>query len=184
MLGLDTRTIEIFHNLTGHSQWVNWIVVFFAQYLVYILILVFVYFVLQAPQGRRLYLFSLAILSVILSRGILTEIIHFFFFRPRPFVTLSFMPLIYQPSTEASFPSGHMTLLVPICLALWQLSRKKGAWFLGLTVIVGMARIASGVHWPSDIVGGLVIGAASFALVKLFFREIDPSASAVSKVGP
>jgi undecaprenyl-diphosphatase len=184
MFGSDISLFQALHRLAGHSQWLNWTIVFLGQYLPYVLVIAFLYFIFTAPQGRRLYIFSLATISVILSWGIFTQIIRFFLFEARPFVALSFTPLIYQPATEAAFPSGHMALLVPIGLALWQLSRKKGALFLGLTVVVGIARIVAGVHWPSDIIGGMIVGAVSFYLVKAFFREKSLLADASPKTSP
>ena len=46
--------------------------------------------------------------AVILSRGIITEIIRFFWHRSRPFVEQNFIPMISH-ADSASFPSGHAT---------------------------------------------------------------------------
>ena len=181
MLRLDSYLSQVLHSLVGRSQWLNWTIVFLGQYLIYVLVIAFLYFIFTGPRGRRLYLFALAAMSVILSWGIFTQVIHFFFFRARPFVAMSFAPLISQSATEAAFPSGHIALLMPLCLCLWLFSPKKGACFLFFTLLIGIARIAAGVHWPSDIIGGMAIGIVSFALVKLFFHEHRLPADAVTK---
>jgi undecaprenyl-diphosphatase len=70
----------------------------------------------------------------------------------------------------ASFPSGHaMTATVSCCLLLWLL-RRHGAgprlWRTALVVAcvsvvgVGVTRLYLGVHWPSDVLGGWLLGAA------------------------
>ncbi len=181
MIGVDSPILEVLHSLAYKWQWLGLITIFLGQYLPYLLVIVFLFLVLSASQGNRLYSFALAALSVILSRGIVTEIIYQFFYRARPFVALSLTPLIYEPSTQASFPSGHMAFLLPISLVVWQqFGSKKGAWFVFLTVLVGIGRVAAGVHWPSDIIGGLIVGAVSFVAVKKIFPKSKSIADRVS----
>ena len=70
--------------------------------------------------------------------------------------------------SNLSFPSGHATNAMAILLlaALLVPKNRRGFWLclaLGLSLLVGMSRLALGVHWPSDVVGGLLWG-AGFAL--------------------
>ncbi|MBI2025158.1 MAG: phosphatase PAP2 family protein, partial [Candidatus Harrisonbacteria bacterium] len=46
------------------------------------------------------------------------------------------------------------------------INRRWQLWFIGLTVLMGIARIMIGAHWPSDILGGAIIGIGSAFLVK------------------
>ena len=73
-------------------------------------------------------------------------------------------------SATASFPSGHITFIVPIALTVWLMSRKRGSWFLLGAVLIGVGRVAVGIHWPSDILGGFLIGGLSFATVYYLLR--------------
>lgn len=77
----------------------------------------------------------------------------------------------------AAYPSGHaMTATVSCGLLLWLLHRsgvRRGPWraAVGAAAVsvlgVGLTRLYLGVHWPSDVLGGWLLGAAltAFAIV-------------------
>src|SRR6266851_1350758 len=72
--------------------------------------------------------------------------------RPRPFVELGFAPL-FPHAADSSFPSDHT--LVGVALVgpmLWQ-APKLGIWLFVWALIVGFARVAAGIHYPTDIPG-------------------------------
>lgn len=71
--------------------------------------------------------------------------------------------------TNASYPSGHATSAAVVYLLLAWLAPprwRSAAWALAALMILlnGLSRVMLGVHWPSDIVGGTMLGAA-FALI-------------------
>ncbi len=87
-------------------------------------------------------------------------IAHFFkdvFQTLRPFVAdLNVQPLLVE--SGYAFPSGHATFFMALASALW-FYHKRLAVFFGLSaIIIGLARIAAGIHWPVDILGGLILG--------------------------
>lgn len=160
---------SLFQTIYGlsHKHWfLDYIFIFFAEYLPYILLIYFALTIFSEKDFRkRVYFLSLAALSLILSFGIVTEVMRYFFHSPRPFLELGFIPLIKDPGTN-SMPSGHMMFLMPFGLALYQLNKKKGILFIILVAIVGFFRIVSGVHWPLDILAGLILSVPCFYLVK------------------
>jgi undecaprenyl-diphosphatase len=84
--------------------------------------------------------------------------------RPRPFVELGFTPLIAH-AADSSFPSDHMlTGVALIGPLLWTVPR-VGWLLLCWTLIVGVARVAAGLHHPSDILGSAALAIALDALV-------------------
>jgi undecaprenyl-diphosphatase len=83
----------------------------------------------------------------------------------------------------AAFPSGHaMTATVVGGLLLWLL-RRYGAgavvWRTAVTVAsvsvvgVGLTRIWLGVHWPSDVLGGWLLGALVVALAVVSYERFE-----------
>ena len=93
--------------------------------------------------------------------------------RLRPYVTLKDTPFweTYQAhwanagshlEDDLSFPSGHTSLNFATFTALTAVllkDKKKWAWALMIIpLIVGITRIIRCVHYPSDVLGGMIIG--------------------------
>lgn len=80
--------------------------------------------------------------------------------RVRPFVVQP-VALLIPPPTDASFPSGHTAASFAAVFAL----KASGSplWKPALAVAVAMAfsRLYLYVHWPSDVLGGALVGAAA-----------------------
>ena len=83
--------------------------------------------------------------------------------------------------TVASFPSGHVTRVavtvgVALLLAWPALQRRRLAAAAGLAAVtlMGTARIASGQHWPSDVVGAVLLGGAIVAVLGAVLAAARP----------
>jgi undecaprenyl-diphosphatase len=59
----------------------------------------------------------------------------------------------------ASFPSGHTTRIMSCAMALALIFPRLRVPILILGVIVSFGRIAVGAHYPSDVLGGIALGA-------------------------
>jgi undecaprenyl-diphosphatase len=82
------------------------------------------------------------------------------FGRPRPYEVLSGLQLIIPPPTSSSFPSTHAALGIAGAIAGTRLFPRAGWTLWPLGILVGVSRIYVGVHWPSDVVAGALMGAA------------------------
>jgi len=81
---------------------------------------------------------------------------------PRPLAVLpqEMVTVIGPGHRRSAFPSGH-TATMALFAGVWALStsRRAFSWLaLGLAILVGLSRMAVGVHWPSDVLGGLALG--------------------------
>ena len=74
----------------------------------------------------------------------------------------------------------------PCSSAGWAFRRRSGstAWLLlgGIVVAVGLSRIWLGVHYPSDVVGGWLLGGTFVASYAALTLRVSP-ASAAAAVG-
>jgi len=108
--------------------------------------------------------------------------------RPRP----SDAPLADALAT-ASFPSGHVmrvaiSLGIVVALYAWHRPRWGWAWAalaVAVVLVVGLARVASGEHWPSDVLAGALLAAAwvELALVAASGLGVHPALRSSSVQG-
>ena len=89
-------------------------------------------------------------------------------------VVINYRPIIIDNELEASYPSSHTMLALCIGISSLIVSKKYfnkkyikviNIITIALMLIVLIGRIISGVHWISDIIGGIII---SFTLISLF----------------
>lgn len=77
--------------------------------------------------------------------------------RPRPFDVLDVIPL-EDHSSGHSFPSLHCSSSFVITMALFYINPILGTIGLIVSVFVALSRIFAGVHYPSDVAAGIIIG--------------------------
>lgn len=101
---------------------------------------------------------AVAVSSVILQ--LVVTLVH----RPRPFIDHEVNLLFYRP-TDWSFPSNPATATFTFFFSAWFSDHRFGWWFLPPALLMSFARIYCGVHYPGDVLTGVLIAAASAYLV-------------------
>lgn len=84
--------------------------------------------------------------------------------RPRPYETLGFAPLFPKDTKGQSLPSRHCFSAACIAVAAIPVSPAAAAVLAGLAVVIALTRVLCGVHYISDVLVGLVFGAAASRL--------------------
>lgn len=103
------------------------------------------------------------------------QIIGFLWFRPRPFVALEGVTkLIEKSASEKSFPSGHATAAFAVAFGLMVHNRKWGGAMAVLAAWVAVSRVFVGVHYPSDVVAGAVVGGLAALATRPVRKAIEP----------
>lgn len=108
-------------------------------------------------------------------------IAHFFkdvFQTLRPFDALSSVkPLLVE--SGYAFPSGHATFFMALASAIWFYHRPLAVFFGISAILIGLARVAAGIHWPVDILGGLILG---YVVGRMLYRLISGTIQKVSSI--
>ena len=167
---MDINFFYFFNNLAGRSRFFDALVVFLAGYFQYLLIAIFLLLLFFSKYAKRekLRIFWITVVSTIVARFGVTELIRFFYHRLRPFVTYQAHQLL--SGNEWSFPSGHSAFFFAMATAIYLYNKKWGIGFFLAAILMNISRVIAGVHYPSDIIGGAIIGII-VAYVVFYFAE-------------
>ena len=141
----------------------NYLIIFGAKYLIYVLILfAAVYIFVQDGQKRRnMAIFALAVLPL---SYIVAKISSLLYYDQRPFVIGNFIPLIPHIS-DNGFPSDHTLLASAVASVILFFNKKIGIGLFALALIVGISRVLAGVHHAVDVLASCVIAVVVSYLV-------------------
>ncbi len=103
------------------------------------------------------------VIVLIIISDLVVEALKLLFARERPFNvlenvnTLSWGP--FTTATSLSFPSGHASRAFAMAtLIAFGTKHRVGATAFVLAALIGVSRIYLGLHWPTDVLGGAVVG--------------------------
>ncbi len=133
--------------------------------------------------GGRFYRPGLSVagrtlLTGLISSGLITQVIKHLVGRARPRITLD--TIFIGPSFKGgydSFPSGHTTLAFGFAYVLSAYYPKYRIPFYLFAVLVGIDRIQGFHHFPSDVLGGIIVG----SLTGIFWVERESRTRSVTR---
>ena len=158
---MNTTIFYFFYNLAHQSDFLDQIIVFFAVYFPYVVglsALAFLFFYRKSYKETA-FVFGTGFFAFGIS-----EIFKILFHAIRPFLTLQNVQSLFIENGYA-FPSGHATFFSALALTIFFINKKASYWFIFFALLIGLARIVAGVHFPIDILGGFVLGTAIACLV-------------------
>jgi len=165
---LDYALFHAINGFAGRSSALDALMIASAKYLpfVFALVLVGLWLSWRSRNQRGAFL---AGVSALIALG-LGQLIGKAFPRPRPYLSHAVNQLIPR-SLDTSFPSDHAILGFAVAVMVWRYNRRVGAALLVLATLLAIARVFVGAHYPSDVLGGALLGAlTSMALDYLSVR--------------
>ena len=85
--------------------------------------------------------------------------------RPRPYETWNLNPLITKDTSGKSMPSRHVFSAAIIAMAFLSVWKPMGIFFLIWSFLLAVVRVLGGVHYPSDVLCGFLIGVLAGGLM-------------------
>jgi undecaprenyl-diphosphatase len=94
--------------------------------------------------------------------------------RPRPFDEIPGLIVLVKGASSYSFPSGHACSSFAAAFVLMRHWGKKGALFYIVAGLISVSRVWVGVHYPSDVLCGALLGTAGSYLFYTLGHRIFP----------
>jgi membrane-associated phospholipid phosphatase len=179
-MSIDTSLVETLNRWGAHHRT---LVRVCSNDLVYVVILLaalwFLVRVLKAhpiAKGWKNFVKNLIIKGVVIfaiPAGVaivISEAISAIYSRQRPFVADSKVALLVPHSADGGMPSHHVVFMVTLVASIYFYQKGFAALLAGLTLVSGIARVAAGIHYPSDILVAAILGVAILYL----YRRVVP----------
>ena len=133
------------------------------------------------------YRCALALLTGIAAVVVLVlnqQVISPAFARPRPYLAYPHALVLLAKSPDYSFPSDHAIIAGAFAAGLLFRSRPLGTIAAVAAVILAFARVYTGMHYPTDTIAGLLIGAAITTALILLLRRPTTTLADATTAGP
>lgn len=178
MVELDITIFRAINSLAGQSKFWDGFWIFATNYLPYVLAIMAFIALLVWKSGLKE---KVKAAGIFLAAGGISYLSVLAFFnniwpRLRPFDALQGV-IELVPESGFSFPSKHALLAFLLATYVYGYNKRLGVALYVLASFVAISRVVVGVHYPSDVLGGIVIGilvgwAAVVAMRKISLQKL------------
>lgn len=138
---------------------------------------IFIFTLLQSRE-KILPRFLFAAAPVLITHEIV-EFLKYTFNVPRPFTVFADTPgavnVIFEAPSNLSFPSGHASTAFATAVVLSAYLGVPRLLAFSLAILICLTRLYVGVHFPSDLIAGAILGTFNTLLFFKLFKLKDPS---------
>jgi undecaprenyl-diphosphatase len=176
---MNIYLFNLIYGLAHQSIFLDWLFVFGSNSFGYIMIfLAFVFLFLHTDgvfdyrtpflQLKNKIKEIIFVFFSAVSAWIIQAVVKSFIISPRPFIFFENVKPLFLHGGMDSFPSGHSMFFAALAMSLYFVHKRIGFMYFIVALIVGLSRVASGVHFPIDILFGYIFG----IIIALIFRFI------------
>jgi membrane-associated phospholipid phosphatase len=156
--GFDDGAYRDMVALARHTTWLNGAANLWSDYgLLLFVVLAAIGFRRSGATWRALWVPGAMVVAYVAS-----SVVKIGFGEQRPCRTLPAVGHIVSacpPLGDYAFPSNHAVIAGAAAVAVWRLDRRLGVVAAVNAVVVAASRVYIGVHYPHDVVAGLLLGA-------------------------
>ncbi|MBQ8109930.1 MAG: phosphatase PAP2 family protein [Clostridia bacterium] len=132
-------------------------------------------------KTRRLGVMCLV--SMVIGLVVTNLVIKNWVARIRPYEVIPGLNCIVGLAKDYSFPSGHTTNSLACAWVLFRRAPKKwGVSALVLAILISLSRLYVGIHYPTDVIGGAVIGICSACLALWLAPKLEKKFPALERL--
>lgn len=177
-MDFDLASFRAINGMAGRSDALDAFFVFCATYLIFLMLALVLGYAAVAWKTShfegRVENLAHALWAAAIG-FVLQHLIGFLWFRARPFAALEgVVKLADRMAAEKSFPSAHATLAFAVAGAALLHNRRWGNALLVMAALVAFGRVAAGVHYPTDIAAGALVGLVAAKLAAPVKNGLEP----------
>ncbi len=165
---LHTKLFFLIYDALGPASAVSGLTVFFGSWFPFLVVAAALVHQVFLRDDSTIRTVVYRILTPSLLVLLFTEVVKLLAPALRPFALLDIPPSIIVHDPNGSFPSSHAAFFSALAVTMWVTAKRTGWWFAGGAVLIAVARVGAGIHFPLDILAGAVIGALFGLVVERF----------------
>jgi undecaprenyl-diphosphatase len=168
---VNISLFRLINDLGKAHPLLNPVFCFIAEYTVFLLALsvLFIWFSRDTDNRIMILCASIAFICAF-TIGKVSGLFHMNY---QPFVELTDVNKLIYKEKNNSFPSDHTILFFSYCISFWLFKRGWTILWVLLAVLVGVSRIWVGVHYPFDVLAGILISLAAAIFIYSTFPKLS-----------
>lgn len=153
----NVATFSAINGLAAHTAWLNPVIAAFALWAGPVLLVLILGIAWWRNRDRYLAAVLTAV-SAVAALGV-NQLVAGLWFERRPFVALHGVTMLLAHPADNSFPSDHAVIAGALAIGTLLFARRWGIVAVVVAVLLAVARVYAGMHYPLDVIAGLAIGA-------------------------